>query len=99
MSGSDANLHQLVRSIGLLLVLGAVIVALLAALPSLAAVTRQLGCAQAGWVVLAVVAELVSCFCVRASPCDAGPDLHSDLPEPFNLATGLLHATTKERLP
>jgi uncharacterized protein (TIRG00374 family) len=62
MSGTDANLRQLLRSIGLLLVLGAVVVALLAAVPGLAAVTRQLGHAQAGWVVLAVVAELASCF-------------------------------------
>jgi len=62
MSGTDANLRQLLRSIGLLLLLGAVVVALLAAVPSLAAVTRQLGHAQAGWVVLALVAELASCF-------------------------------------
>ena len=62
MSGTDANLSQLLRSIGLLLVLGAVVVALLTAVPSLAAVTRQLGHAQAGWVVLALVAELASCF-------------------------------------
>ena len=32
------------------------------------------------------------------SASDAGADLHSDLPKPFNLATGLLQAT-KERLP
>jgi hypothetical protein len=32
------------------------------------------------------------------SDSDAGPDLHSDLPEPFNLATGPLEAT-KEKLP
>ena len=32
------------------------------------------------------------------SAFDAGPDLHSDLAKPFNLATGLLQAT-KERLP
>ena len=49
MSGTDANLRQLLRSIGLLLLLGAVVVALLAAVPSLVAVTRQLGHAQAGW--------------------------------------------------
>jgi len=62
MSGSDAHLRQLLRSIALLLVLGAIVVALLAAVPSLSAVTRELGHAQAGWVVLAVVAELASCF-------------------------------------
>ena len=62
MNGSDANLRQLLRSILLLLVLGAIVVALLAAVPSLAAVTRELSHAQTGWVVLAVVAELASCF-------------------------------------
>ncbi len=62
MSGSDAHLRQLLRSILLLLVLGAIVVALLAAVPSLAAVTRELGHAQSGWVVLAVLAELASCF-------------------------------------
>ena len=62
MSGSDANVRRLLRSIGLLLVLGALVVALLAAIPSLAAVARQLGHARAGWVVLALVAELASCF-------------------------------------
>src|SRR6516165_3210939 len=62
MSIGDAHLRQLLRSIALLVVLGAVVVALLVAVPSLAAVTRELGHAQAGWVVLAVVAELGSCF-------------------------------------
>ena len=62
MSGSDANVRRLLRSIGLLLVLGAVVVALLAAIPCLAAVARQLGHARAGWVVLALVAELASCL-------------------------------------
>jgi len=62
MSRSDANLRQLLRSIVLLVVLGAIVVALLAAVPSLAAVTRELSHAQTGWVVLAVVAELASCF-------------------------------------
>jgi uncharacterized protein (TIRG00374 family) len=61
MSGPDANLRQLLRSMVLLLVLGAIVVALLAAVPSLAGVTRELRHAQAGWVVLAVVAELASC--------------------------------------
>jgi uncharacterized protein (TIRG00374 family) len=59
---TDSHLRQLLRSIALLLVLGAVVVALLVAVPSLAAVTRELGQAQAGWAVLAVVAELASCF-------------------------------------
>ena len=58
----DRNLRQLLRSIVLLIVLGAIVVALLAAVPSLGAVTRQLGHAQTGWVVVAVVAELASCF-------------------------------------
>jgi len=62
MSGADANLRQLLRSIVLLLVLGAIVVALLAAVPSLAVVTHELGQAQAGWVALAVLAELASCF-------------------------------------
>jgi uncharacterized protein (TIRG00374 family) len=62
MSGSDANLRQLLRSIILLAVLGAIVVALLAAIPSLSSVTHELGHAQAGWVVLAVAAELSSCF-------------------------------------
>jgi hypothetical protein len=62
MSGSDANLRQLLRSILLLVVLAAIVVALLAAVPSLAAITRELSHAQTGWVVLAVVAELASCF-------------------------------------
>jgi uncharacterized protein (TIRG00374 family) len=62
MRGSDANLRQLLRSIVLLVVLGAIVVALLAAVPSLAAVTRELSRARTGWVVLAVVAELASCF-------------------------------------
>jgi uncharacterized membrane protein YbhN (UPF0104 family) len=62
MSPTDANLRQLLRSIGLLLVLGVAVVALLAAVPSLSAVTRQLGHARAGWVVLALIAELFSCF-------------------------------------
>src|SRR6516225_8462259 len=62
MSGTDANLRQLLRNIGLLLVLGAIVVALLAAVPGLAAVTRELGRAHAGWLVLAVAAELASCF-------------------------------------
>src|SRR6516164_7854638 len=62
MSIGDAHLRQLLRSIALLVVLGAVVVALLVAVPSLAAVTRELGHAQAGWVVLALVAELASCF-------------------------------------
>jgi uncharacterized protein (TIRG00374 family) len=62
MSGSDANLRQLLRSIVLLAVLGAIVVVLLAAVPSLSSVTHELGHAQAGWVVLAVVAELASCF-------------------------------------
>jgi uncharacterized protein (TIRG00374 family) len=52
----------MLRSIALLLALGGIVVALLAAVPSLAAVTRELGYAQAGWVVLAVIAELASCF-------------------------------------
>jgi uncharacterized membrane protein YbhN (UPF0104 family) len=62
MIGSDANLRQLLRSIVLLLVLGAIVVALLEAVPSLSAVAHELGHAQTGWVVLAVVAELASCF-------------------------------------
>ena len=62
MSPADANRRQLMRSIGLLLVLGAVVVALLAAVPSLSAVTHELRHANAGWVVLAVVAEVASCF-------------------------------------
>ena len=62
MSGSDTNLRQLLRSIALLLAIGAMVVALLAAVPSLSVVTRELGQAQGGWVVLAVVAELASCF-------------------------------------
>ena len=62
MSGSDTNLRQLLRSIALLLAIGAMVVALLAAVPSLSVVTRELGHAQGGWVVLAVVAELASCF-------------------------------------
>jgi uncharacterized membrane protein YbhN (UPF0104 family) len=62
VSVTDAQLRQLLRSIALLLVLGAIVVALLATVPSLAAVTRELGHAQTGWVVLAVVAELASCF-------------------------------------
>ena len=59
---TDTHLRQLVRSMALLLVLGAVVVALPVAVPSLAAVTRELGHAQAGWVMLALVAELASCF-------------------------------------
>jgi uncharacterized protein (TIRG00374 family) len=61
VSVGDAHLRQLLRSVALLVVLGVIVVALLAAVPSLAAVTRELGHAQAGWVVLAVVAELASC--------------------------------------
>jgi uncharacterized protein (TIRG00374 family) len=59
---TDTHFPQLLRSIALLLVLGAVVVALLVAVPSLAAVTRELGHAQADWIMLAVVAELASCF-------------------------------------
>jgi uncharacterized membrane protein YbhN (UPF0104 family) len=55
-------MRQLVRTVVLLLVLGAIVVALLAAVPGLASVTRELGRAQAGWVVVAVLAELASCF-------------------------------------
>ena len=62
MRTSDPQLRQLLRSLVLLLVLGAIVVALLAAVPSLAVVTRELGHADTGWVVLAVVAELASCF-------------------------------------
>jgi uncharacterized membrane protein YbhN (UPF0104 family) len=62
MSETDANLRQLLRSIGLLLVLGAIVVALLTAVPSLSAVTHELRHANADLVVLALLAELASCF-------------------------------------
>jgi uncharacterized protein (TIRG00374 family) len=58
----DPHLRQLLRSIVLLVVLGAIVVGLLAAVPNLAAVTHELGHAHTGWVVLALVAELASCF-------------------------------------
>ena len=62
MRTSDPQLRQMLRSIAVLVVLGAIVVALLAAVPSLAVVTRELGHADTGWVVLAVIAELASCF-------------------------------------
>jgi uncharacterized protein (TIRG00374 family) len=62
MRTSDPQLRQLFRSLVLLLVLVAIVVALLAAVPNLASVTRDLGHASTGWVVVALVAELASCF-------------------------------------
>jgi uncharacterized protein (TIRG00374 family) len=62
MRPSDPQLRQLLRGVLLLVVLGAIVVALLAAVPSLGAVTRELGHARTGWVVVAVIAELASCF-------------------------------------
>jgi uncharacterized membrane protein YbhN (UPF0104 family) len=62
VGGTDTNQRQLFRSIAVLVVLGAVVVALLAAVPSLGAVTRQLDHAQTGWILVAVVAELASCL-------------------------------------
>jgi uncharacterized protein (TIRG00374 family) len=59
---TDVHLRQLLRSIALLVVIGAMVIALLVAVPALASVTGELGHAQAGWVVLAVAAELASCF-------------------------------------
>jgi hypothetical protein len=50
------------RSAASLAVLAAIVVALLAAVPSLGTVTRQLGDAHTGLIVLVVVAELVSWF-------------------------------------
>jgi uncharacterized membrane protein YbhN (UPF0104 family) len=62
ITGSDKNLRQLLRSIAVLVVVGMVVVALLAAVPSLGSVTRELGHAQAGWITVAVIAELASCL-------------------------------------
>jgi uncharacterized protein (TIRG00374 family) len=59
---TDAHLGQLLRSIALLVLIGAMVIGLLVAVPALASVTREFGHARAGWVVLAVIAELASCF-------------------------------------
>jgi uncharacterized protein (TIRG00374 family) len=59
---TDAHLGQLLRSIALLVVVGTMVIALLVAVPALGSVTRELGHAQAGWALLAVVSELASCF-------------------------------------
>ena len=62
VSGSDPHLRQLLRGGLALLVLGAIVVALVAAVPGLASVAKELGQAQPAWVVLAVLAELASGF-------------------------------------
>jgi len=62
MTTLDPHLRQLLRSILLLVALGAIVVALLSAVPGLAAVTRELSDARTGWVVVGVLAELASCL-------------------------------------